>query len=58
MTLALYDTSIPALTLGLTNLLTILDKSAAHSDAKKIDPSVVAQTRLILQRPRQQSRLR
>jgi len=48
MTLALYDTSIPALTLGLTNLLTILDKAAAHSDAKKIDPSVVAQTRLIL----------
>jgi hypothetical protein len=48
MSVSLHDTTIPALTLGLTNLVTILDKAIGHADARKIDHKVVAQTRLIL----------
>ncbi len=47
MSLSLYDVSIPALTLGLTNLSAILDKAAAHAEAKKLDPKVLADARLI-----------
>jgi hypothetical protein len=42
----LYDSSIPALTRGLTNMSAILDKAEAYAAAKKIDPAVLAQTRL------------
>jgi hypothetical protein len=42
----LYDFSIPALTRGLTNMSAILDKAAAHATAKKLDATVLAQTRL------------
>jgi uncharacterized protein len=42
----MYDFSIPILTRGLTNLSAILDKAAAHAEAKKFDPVVLAQTRL------------
>src|ERR1700679_2407791 len=42
----LYDFSIPALTRGLANMSAILDKAAAYATAKKIDPTVLAQTRL------------
>jgi hypothetical protein len=42
----LYDCSIPVLMRGLTNLSAILDKAAAYSAAKKIDPAVLPQTRL------------
>ena len=42
----LYDFSIPALTRGLTNMSAILDKAAAYATAKKIDSTVLAQTRL------------
>lgn len=48
MALSLYDVTIPALTLGLTNLAAILDKATAHADAKKVDPKVIADTRLIV----------
>lgn len=48
MTASLYDFSIPALKLGLTNLSALLDKAAAHADARKIDSKVVADARLIL----------
>jgi len=47
VSLLLYDVSIPALTLGLTNLSAILDKAAAHAEAKKVDPKVLADARII-----------
>ena len=46
MPISLYDVSIPALTRALTNMSAILDKAAAHAAAKKIDATVLAQTRL------------
>jgi hypothetical protein len=46
MATSLYDFSIPALTRGLTNLSAILDKAASYAAAKKIDGTVLAQTRL------------
>jgi uncharacterized protein len=46
MALSLYDVSIPVLVRGLTNLSTLIDKAAAHAEAKKIEPSVLAQARL------------
>jgi hypothetical protein len=46
MSISMYDFSIPILTRGLTNLSAILDKAAAHAEAKKFDPVVLAQTRL------------
>ena len=46
MSLSLYDASIPALTLGLTNLGTLLDKAIAHAEARKFDPNILAQTRV------------
>ena len=48
MALSLYDASIPVLTLGLTNLSTLLDKGAAHAEAHKVDPQVFADARLIV----------
>ena len=48
MSLSLYDVTIPAMTLGLTNLAAILDKASAHADAKKVDPKAIADTRLIV----------
>ncbi len=47
MSLSLYDVSIAPLTLGLTNLSALLDKAAAHAEAKKVDPKVFADLRLI-----------
>ena len=47
MSVSLYDVSIPTLTLGLTNLSALLDKAAAHAEAKKIDPKVLADLRII-----------
>ncbi len=46
MAVSLYDVSIPPLIRGLTNLSAVLDKAAAHAEAKKIDPAVLAQARL------------
>jgi len=47
MSVSLYDVSIPVMTLGLTNLAAILDKAAAHGEAKKVDPKAFGQSRLI-----------
>ena len=47
MSASLYDSSIPALTLGLTNLAAIVDKAAAFAEAKKVEPKVLADLRLI-----------
>ena len=46
MALSLFDVSIPVLVRGLTNLSTIIDKAAAHAEAKKLDPTALAQARL------------
>ena len=46
MALSIYDFSIPVLTRGLNNLSSILDKAGAYAAAKKIDPTVLVQTRL------------
>jgi len=42
----MYDASAPVFIRALGNLATILDKGAAHADAKKIDPSVFLTARL------------
>jgi uncharacterized protein len=47
MSLSLYDVSIPALSLALTNLSAVIDKAAAHAEAKKIDPKVLPDLRII-----------
>jgi uncharacterized protein len=47
MPVSLYDLSIPVFTLSLSNLSAILDKAASYSEAKKIDPKVMPQSRLI-----------
>jgi hypothetical protein len=47
MTVSLYDMTIPVLTLGLNNVAALLDKATAHAEAKKIDPKVLGEARLI-----------
>lgn len=46
MSLSMYQASVPAFLKMLTNLSAILDKAAAHAAARKIDPSVLLNTRL------------
>lgn len=46
MSLSMYQASIPVFIRVLGNLSTILDKAAAHAEAKKIDPSVLVNARL------------
>jgi hypothetical protein len=46
MAISLYDFCIPALTHGLNNLSALLDKAAAHAEAKKFDSLALAQARL------------
>jgi hypothetical protein len=40
MSLTMYQASIPVFVRMLGNLSTILDKAAAHAEAKKIDPAI------------------
>lgn len=47
MSVSLYEVSIPIFTLSLSNLSAILDKAESYGEAKKIDPKVIPQTRLI-----------
>jgi hypothetical protein len=46
MSLSMYQTSIPVFVRMLGNLSAILDKAAAHAEAKKIDPTVFIRDRL------------
>jgi hypothetical protein len=46
MALSLFDVSIPVLVRGLNNLSTLIDKAAAYTEAKKLDPTALAQVRL------------
>jgi len=48
MSISLYDVSIPIFTLTLNNLSAILDKAESHGEAKKVDPKVIPQARLIV----------
>jgi hypothetical protein len=42
----MYDASVPTITRALGNLIKVLDKGAAHAEAKKIEPSVLVGSRL------------
>lgn len=44
--MSMSTSSIPVFEIGLTALSTVLDKAAAHAAAKKIEPSVLLQSRL------------
>ena len=46
MAISMYQISIPVFTRVLNNLSAILNKTAAHAEAKKIDPSVFINSRL------------
>lgn len=46
MSLTMYQTSTPVFLRVLGNLSAILDKAAAHADAKKIDPAIFVNARL------------
>jgi uncharacterized protein len=46
MTISMYQASVPPLVRTLSNLVAILEKGAAHAEAKKIDPSVLINMRL------------
>jgi uncharacterized protein len=46
MSISMYQISIPVFNRILDNLSTILNKAAVHAEAKKIDPSVLINSRL------------
>lgn len=46
MNASMYSLSIPVFRQALNNLGTILDKAAAHAEARKIDPAVLLNARL------------
>ena len=46
MTISMYQASVPSLIRSLNNLAVILTKGAAHAEAKKIDPTVLINSRL------------
>jgi uncharacterized protein len=46
MTVSMYKISVPIFVQYLTSLSAVIDKAAAHCDAKKIDPSALLAARL------------
>ena len=48
MSLSMYQASIPTFVRMLGNLSAMLDKAAAHTESKKIDPAALLQYRLAL----------
>jgi hypothetical protein len=46
MTISMYKASVPIFVQFLTSLSAVLDKAAAHAEAKKIDPTVLLNARL------------
>ena len=46
MTISMYKTSVPIFLQFLTSLSAVLDKAAAYAEAKKVEPSVLLNTRL------------
>ena len=43
---AMYEASVPTFTRALNNLIHVLEKGAAHAEAKKIEPAVLIGSRL------------
>jgi uncharacterized protein len=43
---AMYDASVPTITRALRNFIHVLELGAAYAEAKKIEPSVLVQSRL------------
>ena len=46
MTISMYQATVPPFVRSLTNLVAILEKGAAHAEARKIDPAVLINSRL------------
>jgi hypothetical protein len=46
MKISMHQASIPPIVRALNNLVALLEKGAAHAEAKKIDPAVLIQSRL------------
>lgn len=46
MTISMYQASVPQLTRAMKNLAAILEKGAAHAEAKSIEPTVLINSRL------------
>jgi hypothetical protein len=46
MTISMYQGAVPSLVRSLHNLVAILEKGAAHAEAKKVDPAVLVASRL------------
>ncbi len=46
MTISMYQASVPSLIRSLNNLVAILEKGAAHAEARKIDPTILINSRL------------
>ena len=46
MSLSMYQASVPRFVNALKNLSHILEKAQAHAEAKKIDPLILASSRL------------
>src|SRR5262249_35823443 len=46
MTISMYKASVPVFVQFLTSLAGVLDKAAAHAEARKIDPAVLLNARL------------
>lgn len=46
MTISMYQASVPSLIHALNNLAVILEKGAAHAEARKVDPVVLLNSRL------------
>lgn len=46
MTISMYQASVPVVIRTLNNLVGILEKGAKHAETKKIDPSVLVNSRL------------
>jgi uncharacterized protein len=44
--ISMYQASVPSLIRTLSNLVSILEKGAAYAEAKKLDPTVIINTRL------------
>ncbi len=43
---SMYDATVPTFTRAMTNLIHVLEKGAAHAEAKKIEPAVLITSRL------------
>ena len=46
MTISMYQASVPPLVRSLSNLAAILEKGADHAESKKIDPTILINSRL------------